>query len=112
MLGLALLLFGFYVARRGATTQIAVVMFLVAALIPLGAFGALFFGMIGAFDDVVRQGPNVTPADMSSGIATSLGYGGMALLGCVLGLVGAFRALMAARAATAERGDRPLPHSA
>jgi hypothetical protein len=97
-LGLALLLFGFYVAKRGATTSVAIAMFGAAALIPVGAFVAIFFGMIGAFDDVVRQGPNVTPSDLSSGMLASFGVAGLSLLGLVLGLIGAFRALVAARA--------------
>ena len=94
--GVLLFVFGFVMAKRGVSIPLALTMLGLAGLIGLAVGVAVLTGMAGTFSDVARLGPTVTPDDMAGGMQASLFQGGRALVGFVLGMTGALRALAAA----------------
>jgi hypothetical protein len=101
-LGLGLLGLGMIVAvKRGSRAHALALM--AASLLPfvLGTVGAAV-GTIGAFDEVVKLGPAVTPKDLAAGGRVALSAAALGTLATILALAGAVAALSRSRAGTDE----------
>ena len=98
LLGLALLALGIVVAVRRGRRAHAIAL-LAAAPLPflLGCVGNAL-GMIGAFDEVVKLGPAVTPKDLAAGMRVAFSAAALGVLATILALGGAIAALARSQA--------------
>lgn len=106
LLGLAILTLGVLVAvRRGKRAHAFAL--LVAAFLPflIGTIGSAV-GVIGAFDEVVKLGPAVTPKDLAAGMRSAVAAGALGMVATILALGGAIAALACTQAEPAEQDLR------